>query len=127
MTTVILDTNILIYSAKEPFDIENQLMLAGFLDIRVPSVVLEELRKLSKKGDKTGRFAALALEIAKRFAVLKSASSGLADDQLVNAAREGNLTVVTTDAAMKRRLRSEGLSVIFLKNGRLLAEDEIIY
>jgi rRNA-processing protein FCF1 len=125
MTTVILDTNILIYSAKEPFDIENQLTLSGFLDIRVPSVVLDELKHISMKRDKTGRFAALALEIAKRFKVLPSDSHDPADDQLISAARESHFMVATSDASMKRRLKAEGLPVIFLKNGRLLAESQI--
>jgi len=121
--TVLLDTNILIYSAERPFDIEHQLMSAGYSDIRVPQVVLEELVRISRCGTKLSKFARLALEIAKRFKIAELESEGgRADSQLIHAAMTGNYIIATADAAIRRRLKLEGLPVIFLKDKRLTSQ-----
>lgn len=122
---VLLDTNILIYSAERPFDIEQQLNAAGFSNIKVPQVVLDELEKISLRGGrrKVCRFAKLALEIAKRFEIIRFKSdAGDADSQLIHAAMDTRYIVATADAAVRRRLRLEGLPVIFPKDGRLTSE-----
>jgi rRNA-processing protein FCF1 len=126
--TVLLDANILIYSASRPFDISYQLRAAGFSRIKVPAVVLRELKRLASHGTKkVSRFATLALEISKSFDIAELPFDEMsADDQLVRAATEMRCVVATTDATMRRRLRIGGSSVIFLKNGRLVAETSLI-
>ena len=127
-TTVILDTNILIYSAFEPFDIAHQLKRVGFVNIKVPKGVIDELERISKmRTGKEQRFAKLALEIAKRFEVLGDHAQGAqVDDQLVQMAKSRGYIVATSDSRLRRRLRKEGVSVIYLKDGRLIPESDLI-
>ena len=127
-STVLLDANILIYSATLPFDIAFQLRRLGFSNIRVPFDVLGELRGLAMKGGgKSRRFANLAMEIAHGFEPIELGLPSLAvDDQLLHSAREKGYIIATTDAGLRRRLRGEGLSVIYLKQGRLITEAELL-
>ena len=124
-----MDTNILIYSATEPFDIVYQLRILGFTSIKVPVVVLNELTRISSSGTrrKLCRFAGLALSIAKGLDKVEFRyKSGSVDDQLMRAARDEKYIIATTDAALRRRLGAEGLSVIFLKDGRLIPETSLV-
>jgi rRNA-processing protein FCF1 len=127
-TTVLLDTNVLIYSAIKPFDIAHQLRRFGFTSISVPCEVLDELRWLSSKGgSKSKRFAILATQIALRFdTIALGYSARSVDDQLLLAAKEKGYIVATTDSALRRRLRDGGLSVIYLKRGRLIPETDLL-
>ncbi|MGA2574166.1 MAG: PIN domain-containing protein [Candidatus Methanomethylicaceae archaeon] len=127
-TTVLLDTNVLIYSAKKPFDIAHQLRRFGFTNISVPNEVLAELRWLSSKGgSKSKRFATLATQIALGFGTIALGySTRSVDDQLLMAAKEKGYIVATTDSALRRQLRDEGLSVIYLKRGRLIPETDLL-
>ncbi|MBM5805398.1 MAG: hypothetical protein FJZ49_04975 [Candidatus Verstraetearchaeota archaeon] len=126
--TVILDTNILIYSASEPFDIAHQLRRVGFVKVKVPKGVVDELERISlMRTGKEQRFAKLALEIAKKFDVLKEhAPKAPIDDQLVQMAKSKGYIVATSDSPLRRRLRKEGVSVIYLKHGRLIPESDLI-
>lgn len=125
--SVLLDTNILIYSASRPFDIAHLLGRAGYIDIRVPEAVLDELRRISGGqgkggGGKLRKFARLALEIAGRFQPVPTPRGVPADGELLRLARDGGYVVATSDAALMRHLRNAGAPVIFLKDGRLVAD-----
>lgn len=130
--SVLLDTNILIYSASRPFDIAHLLGRAGYIDIRVPEAVLDELRRLSDDqkrggkgkggGGKLRKFARLALEIAGKFQQVPTPRGVPADGELLRLARGGGYVVATSDAALMRHLRNAGAPVIFLKDGRLVAD-----
>lgn len=129
ITTVLLDTNILIYSATEPFDVVHQLRAVGLTHIKVPLAVMDELMRISSTGPsrKLRRFARLALEIAKGLETVEFEFKDVpTDDQLARAAKDGRYIIATTDAALRRRLAGEGLSVIFLKNGRLIPETDLV-
>ena len=127
-TTVILDTNILIYSVSEPFDIAHQLNRMGFVNVKVTKGVMDELERISaRRTGKVQRFAKLALEIAKKFEVLKEhAPEAPIDDQLVQMAKSKGYIVATSDSPLRRHLRKEGVSVIYLKDGRLIPESDLI-
>jgi rRNA-processing protein FCF1 len=127
-TTVLLDTNVLIYSATKPFDIAHQLRRFGFTNISVPCEVLGELRLLSSKGgSKSKRFATLAIQIALGFeAIALGYSTSSVDDQLLMVAKEKGYIIATADSALRRRLRDEGLSVIYLKRSRLIPETDLL-
>jgi hypothetical protein len=127
-TTVILDTNILIYSVSEPFDIAHQLNRMGFVNVKVTKGVMDELERISaRRTGKVQRFAKLALEIAKKFEVLKEhAPEAPIDDQLVQMAKSKGYIVATSDSPLRRRLRKEGVSIIYLKDGRLIPESDLI-
>jgi rRNA-processing protein FCF1 len=123
---VLLDTNILIYSASEPYDITHQLKRLGFVDVKVPKAVIDELKWISeRRTGKKQRFAKLALEIAGKFEMLRD-SNGEApvDDQLIQMAKRGEYIVATSDSQLRKRLRKEGVSIIYLKNRRLIPESD---
>ena len=123
---VLLDTNILIYSASEPYDIAYQLKRLGFIDVKVPKAVIDELEGISeRRTGKKQRFAKLALEIAGKFKTLKNSSEGApVDDQLIQMAKIGEYVIATSDSQLRRRLRKEGVSIIYLKNRRLIPESD---
>jgi len=123
---VLLDTNILIYSASEPYDIAYQLKRLGFIDVKVPKAVMEELEGISeRRTGKKQRFAKLALEIAGKFKTLWNSNEGApVDDQLIQMAKIGGYVIATSDSQLRRRLRKEGVSIIYLKNRRLIPESD---
>lgn len=124
---VILDTNILIYSASEPFDLAHQLKVMGFSRVYVPSSVLWELELISHgKSRKLGRFAKLAMKMASSFdrVDLRPAKPSV-DEEICAAAKSEGHAVATSDAAMRRRLRATGITVLYLKDGRLINEGEV--
>jgi rRNA-processing protein FCF1 len=124
--TVLLDTNILIYSASEPYDIAYQLKLLGFIDVKVPAAVIEELEGILKRDSgKKRRFAKLALDIASKFKELGKSNEKIpVDDQLIQQARMGEYIIATSDSQLKRRLRKEDIPIIYLKNRRLISEGD---
>lgn len=121
---VLLDTNILIYSASEPYDIAHQLKRLSFIDVKVPKAVIDELEGISeRRTGKKQRFAKLALEIAGKFETLRDGNDKApVDDQLIQMARRGGYIIATSDSQLRRRLRKEGVSIIYLKNRRLTPE-----
>jgi rRNA-processing protein FCF1 len=46
------------------------------------------------------------------------------DDQLIQMAKRGEYIVATSDSQLRRRLRKEGVSIIYLKNRRLIPESD---
>lgn len=118
---VILDTNILIYSASKPLNIESELRGLGFSRILVPSFVLDELESIGGSKDKRGKFARLALEIAKNFLNVDAAVEGRdVDDKVLHLAKSEGCAVATADAGLRRRLVSEGIPVLILKGSRIV-------
>ncbi len=123
---VLLDTNILISSASKPFDIAHQLKTMGFTKVLVPSSVIWELEAISNgKSNKLGRFARLALKIAASFKQVDlTPVKPSVDDEIIAAAQAGGHTVATSDSAMRRKLQAAGITVIYLKDGRLINKDD---
>ncbi len=114
---IILDTNILIYSASKPFNLESEMRRMGFSRIAVPSFVMDELRSIGSSLDKRGKFARLALRIAQQFERLDSEEGGIdVDEKILRLAKEFGCSVATADSALRRRLESEGIRVLMLKN-----------
>ncbi|MEN3035694.1 MAG: PIN domain-containing protein [Candidatus Methanosuratincola sp.] len=119
---VILDTNILIYSASKPFNLESEMRRVGFSRVAVPSFVLDELISIGRSFDKRGKFARLALQIAKHFEIIRSDLEGAdVDEKILRLAKEMGCAVATADAALRRRLSSEGVQVLLLK-GRMIID-----
>ena len=122
---VILDTNILIYSAAEPYDIEFTLRKKGVFFIKVPSFVIRELEYLcSGKRTKASKLAKLALQIALRFEVMHVQVEGRdVDEKVLNLAKRHGYAVATADTMLRRRLMDAQVPVIYFKDGRLVTED----
>ncbi|GBE55201.1 Fcf1 [archaeon BMS3Bbin15] len=116
MPKVALDTNFLLLPFQLRVDIEEQLeeLLPG-ADIYVPSSVIRELIGLSH--GKMKRDAKLALELAKRYKVVKTEAGG--DEALVELA-EKDYVIATNDKLLKEKIRKMGKAVIFLRQEKLL-------
>ncbi|MGC8936056.1 MAG: PIN domain-containing protein [Candidatus Methanomethylicaceae archaeon] len=125
---VLLDTNILLYSVSEPFEIKSQIEKIGFKKIVITEGVKRELERIANSGrTKEKKFAKLSLEIANRFEVLPDPLiGGTVDDQLLYLSKNYGYIVATSDALLRKRLRKEGLPVIFIKNKRLIAESSVV-
>jgi len=119
---VILDTNFLIYCAKEKLDyIEkiNNLLNEGF-NLVVPEQVIEELKRLkikAKKGkDKDACDLALKILEKKNIEIIKPAGKSV-DDAIIKLAQENSKNIVCT---LDREMRWELGRVILVSRGKKL-------
>jgi uncharacterized protein len=118
---VILDTNALMVPEQFGVDIFSELLRLGYAEWQVPAAVLGELRSLAKMADK-GRdkiAARVALGLAKGCDAVGEDNFD-ADGAIVKLALETGAAVFTNDKALKKRLFSKGITVIYLRQGRYL-------
>ena len=117
----ILDTNALMVPEQFGVDIFSELQRLGYVQWIVPLSVLGELRYLAAKADK-GRdkiAARVALGLAGQCNAvgIDNFDADLAIEKL--AISEG-AAVFTNDKALKKRLFSKGITVIYLRQERYL-------
>ena len=124
---IILDTNIILYAAKQKVDLVSSLKerFGQTITLIVPDLVKEELASLTtsaKKGaDK--RAAKLALQIVEFSKLKEMKISKPVDNGLTKLAKKEKALVATNDAELRRNLRKEGIRVIFLRQNKLIGED----
>jgi rRNA-processing protein FCF1 len=100
---------------------EDILEKVGSFTPVVLSSVRDELRRLAARGDKKGKFAALALGLIEqgRFS-LEPDGNGRPDDEMISFALRERAAVATIDADLARRLRASRVhTVITLRGGRV--------
>lgn len=119
---VILDTNFLIYCAKEKLDyIEeiNNILNEGF-DLVVPEQVIGELKRLkikAKKGkDKDACDLALKILDKKKINIVQPSGKSV-DDAIMQLAQENSKNIVCT---LDREMRWELGRVILISRGKKL-------
>lgn len=121
MMKVIIDTNALMASEQFGVDIFSELERLGYAECLVPASVLAELRSLAS-GAKRGKdkvAARVALVLAERCRVL--GEEGIdADVAIERLALDEKAAVFTNDRALKKRLSSNGITVIYLRQERYL-------
>ncbi|HNX39766.1 MAG TPA: DNA-binding protein [Methanothrix sp.] len=118
---VILDTNALMTAEQFGVDIFGELLRLGYARWLVPASVMGELRSLSRSADK-GRdkiAARVALGLAGQCRILGEDKFD-ADRAIEELAEETGAAVFTNDKALKKRLFSKGITVIYLRQGRYL-------
>jgi rRNA-processing protein FCF1 len=122
---VVLDANFLFVPSQFQVDVFEEL--ANLLNRRFESVVLSstlrELRGLAESDShKERKQALLALKLAERCRVIpvEKGSRESYDDIIVRVAAEWSVPVATNDGELRKRLRSLGLPVIFLRQKRRL-------
>lgn len=125
MVKVILDSNFLFVPSQFKLDIFEELgrLLGRQFDPILLSPTKNELQEINKKGSpKMRKQASLALKFAERCRVV-SVEKDLKethDDVVVRVAAEWRCPVATNDRELKKRLRSIGIPVIFLRQRRRL-------
>lgn len=108
MATVVLDTNALLMPFQFNIDLVNELQrLLGAIDIHVPEICLYELENIRD------RKASVALEFAQQFKIEPSVGRG--DDAVLALAGELRAVLVTNDADLRRRAKTAGLKVAYLR------------
>lgn len=87
----------------------------------VLSSVRDELARLAARGDKRGRFAALALRLVEEGAFsLEPDGNGRPDDEIISFALREGAAVATIDSELAERLRASRVrTVITLRGGRV--------
>lgn len=118
---VILDTNALMVPEQFGVEIFSELERLGYTECLVPASVLAELRALASRADK-GRdkvAARVALGLAQRCRVMGEGKMD-ADAAIERLAHDENAAVFTNDRALKKRLSSNGITVIYLRQERYL-------
>ena len=128
---VVLDANFLFVPSQFRVDVFEEL--ENLLNQRFEPIVLSSTRRelwgLAKAtSTKERKQALLALKLVERCRVV-SIKKGLGesyDDVIVRVAAEWKAPVATTDRELRRRLRSLGLPVIFLRQKqRLILEGSV--
>ncbi|AGK61532.1 putative proteins of PilT N-term/Vapc superfamily [Archaeoglobus sulfaticallidus PM70-1] len=109
-----LDTNFLIYCVKQKIDFVELLRDNGFNSIIIPESVLHELEKLvSELRGKEKVFAKIALEMAKRFEVVDTKSSG--DEALIEVCLKRDCHLFTNDRRLIRKARDLGIKTGYVR------------
>lgn len=118
---VILDTNALMVPEQFGVDIFSELPRLGYVQWLVPASVLGELRSLASKAHKgADKIAArVALGLAEQCDVVGEEALD-ADYAIEELALSSGTAVFTNDKALKKRLFSKGITVIYLRQGRYL-------
>ena len=117
----ILDTNALMVPEQLGVDIFSELLRLGYSKWLVPAQVKGELRSLADGADK-GRdktAARVALGLAERCTIV-GIDNCPADRAIEELAEKEGAAVFTNDKALKKRLFSKGITVIYLRQGRYL-------
>mgnify|MGYP001357702574 FL=1 len=120
---ILVDTNVLIYSAKNRFDLFSELKRFGASDILIPKKVVKELEQLSKTASRGSdkKAAKLAIQII-NYSGLKliEIDSGHTDDAIISYSKLNNNLVLTNDSNLKKRLTAENIKVLTLSNNKKL-------
>lgn len=106
---VLVDANALLLPFTSHFRLEEETYLkVDGARILVPSSVLGELERVAERGNPDAR---AAREFARRFEVVPTDRQG--DDALVDLGRKLHAWVLTGDRALRERLLSAGVPVLF--------------
>ncbi len=123
---VIPDTNFLLVPGQFGVDIISELN--RILDVRfkilIPNVVLQELDVIERKARGKDLMAIrMAKKLAERFDVVEIGRFGERpiDDQILNfATMNERIIVCTNDRSLKKRLRENGVPVVYLRSKKIL-------
>jgi len=126
---VIMDSNFLLAPIDLHVDIFSEIeeLLLKKVRFIVISPVYKELVKLANRKDKIGKKAILALKLLERCEIfeIKPKHGESVDDLIIRASKELKAIVATKDYELKKRLRKQGIPVIFLKNNKVFCEPMI--
>lgn len=125
-TKMIIDTNFLFIPSKFRLDIFEELpkLLGHNVEPVLLSQAYRELQKLAKSNSvKLSKQAQLGLKLAKKCRIVEVERKGNEsnDDLILRIAVEWKCPVATNDRELRRKLRSVGVSVVFLRQKSLLA------
>ena len=116
---IVLDANALMMPFEYRLNLDLEIKrIVGEAHIFVPSCILGELERLSKKRWE----AKAALQLAKKYEIIDVEKLG--DNGVLEAAKKLNAYVVTNDRALARILKKEGIKVLSMKQNHLVIEND---
>lgn len=121
---VILDSNAILMVFEFSIDLESELMrLIGNYKIIVPKPIFDELIFLSKegKGQKKNN-AKASLELIRRYDIVDVEAKD-ADESVFLLAKKSNGIVVTNDRELRKKLKENSISVVYLRGKQRLEID----
>jgi rRNA-processing protein FCF1 len=123
---VILDSNFFFVPSQFQIDIFEELLnlLKKQFDPVLLSVTQQEILTMAKKGSpKMRKQASLARKLAQkcRIVQVKQGINESHDDVVIRMAQKWKCPVATNDRKLRKRLRSKGIPVIFLRGKARLA------
>jgi rRNA-processing protein FCF1 len=129
--TILFDTNFLLIPSRFGVDIFSELdrLVGGIYQCVVMSAVLDELRRIDGKERRTRAGENdLAVSLSRRCSYLNEPlrHGEIVDDQIVRLSVREGYAVATTDADLRRRLRSRGVPVFYLRQRNHLDLDGAI-
>ena len=121
MVEVICDTSFLIHLATRKIkNIDSVNTEIGKIQFVVPSVVLNELRKLSKT-QKKKQDAITTLEFVRNLKTTQM-SGNFADQVIIERVRKRGGIIATIDNELKNKIKSLGGSVMSFSNDKIVLE-----
>ena len=121
MVEVICDTSFLIHlSTRKIKNLDSINTEIGQIQFVVPSVVLNELEKLSKTQDKK-QDAITTLELAQNLKTIEM-SGKFADQAIIDHVRNHGGITATMDKELKNKIKSLNGSVISFSNDKIVLE-----
>lgn len=126
MKKILLDTNFLMACKQFKVDIFTQIDKISAFNYRlfVLDKTVEELKKIVEEQKGKNRDAAkiaLKLIAIKNVRVIKTKGSKKTDDIILEMASGNDFIVATQDKDLKRRLINQSISIIVLKQKKILA------
>lgn len=118
---VVIDTSALMVPAEWGLDIFMELSALGYDECYVPSAVKAELDTLEKAKKVDRLKISLARAMMERCRLEEA--PGPADDAVMSLAKRLNAAAFTNDAALRSRLKREGVRTVFLRGRQKLAVD----
>jgi len=129
---VLLDSNFLILPISKKIDVfvEIENLLSRRIIFTVIPPIMDELKKISHRSTKIGKYASAALKFASKCKILEIEDKEIlgrnVDDIIVDFSRKKNIIVATTDINLKKRLREINIPVIYLRDHSRLDLDGYI-
>ena len=121
MVEVICDTSFLIHlSTRKIKNLDSVNTEIGQIQFVVPSVVLNELEKLSKTQDKK-QDAITTLEFAQNLKTIEM-SGKFADQAIIDYVRNNGGITATMDKELKNKIKKLGGSVMSFSNDKIVLE-----
>jgi len=122
LVEVICDTSFLIHlSTRKIKNLDSVNTEIGQIQFVVPSVVLNELEKLSKTQDKK-QDAITTLELAQNLKTIEM-SGKFADQAIIEHVRKNGGIIATMDKELKNKIKSLNGSVISFSNDKIVLEN----
>ena len=121
MKRVLLDASFVLTLASKPLDLIEELEdILGKVELLVLEDTIKELEAISKRPSIKSKQAKLALDFVMKFERITYDYEGSVDDKILKCAMENKLLVATMDKELRKRLRAMSLTVITLRQNRLM-------